>query len=166
MAGWNTLAAPPKRYSCPIFTVSKPRSILRLGIFCGILVGFLLGLYRRLLGKDEINQIYLFWLLLLLHLLSQKEFQDPLLPNLSDSSNIAYPLEDFGPRPQIESRPFKLILKEPEKIPQIPFPILDDLSVNVEIEVHFIWNETINYSLPYKFELFQFYQTLSEKVKH
>ena len=112
-----------------------------LGLF-GILVGFLLGLYRRLLGKDEIDQIYLFWLLLFLHLLSQKEFEDTLLRNLSDSyrvyraANIAEPFEKFSfePLPQIESRPFKLILKEPEKIPQIPFPILNDPSVNVEID--------------------------------
>lgn len=134
---------------------------------CGIFVGFLLGLYRRLLGKDEIDQIYLFWLLLLLHFLYQKEFQDTLLPNLYDSSlayNIADPYEDFSFRtlPQTESRPFKLILKETEKIPQIPFPILNDPSVNVQIEIDFICND----SFEYKFELFQFYQTLSEKVKH
>lgn len=131
-----------------------------LGLF-GILLGFLSGIYRR---KDSIDKIYLFFLLLLL---SQKEFEDTLLRNLSDSSlasNIADPFEDFsfGPLPQLESRPFKLILKEPEKITQIPFPIFDDPSVNVEIEIDFICND----SFQYKFELFQFYQNLNEKVKH
>ena len=132
------------------------------------MVGFLLGLYRRLLGKDEINQIYLFWLLLLLHFLFQIFFENIFLHNLYNSSrasNIADPFEDFsfGPLPQMETRPLKLILKEPEEIPQIPFSILNDPSRDIEID--FIRNEPINDSILYKFEVFQFYQILHHKVK-
>lgn len=139
-----------------------------LGLF-GILVGFLLGIYRNKYKNENENDkrspIYLLILLLLLKMLYNDGFDYSLLRNLSDSSlasNIADPFEDFSfrPLPQIESHPFKLILEEPEKIPQILFPILDDPSVSIQID--FIWNE----SFEYKFELFQFYQTLNEKVKY
>ena len=137
-----------------------------LGLF-GIVVGFLLGLYRHKYKNenDKINPTYLLILLLLLEMLYNDGFDYRLLRNPNPASNIADPYENFsfGPLPQIESRPFKLILKEPEKVPQIPFPIFDDPSGNVEID--FIW-DVWDESFEYKFELFQFYQTLSEKVKH
>jgi hypothetical protein len=68
--------------------------------------------------------------------------------------NIAEPFEKFSFEflSQIESRPLKLILKETEQRTQIPFLMLDDSSVNIQI--HFIWEESIDY----KFELFEFYQ--------
>jgi hypothetical protein len=132
-----------------------------LGLF-GILGGFLLGIYGR---DHEIEHIYLFFLLLLLHILSHNEFHYTLLRNLSDSSlspNIAESFEKFSFQPlsQIESRPLKLILKETEQRTQIPFPILDDPSVNIQI--HFIYEESIDYI----FELFELYQNLNEKVKY
>ena len=137
-----------------------------LGLF-GILVGFLLGLYQHKYENetDEINHIYLFFLLLLLHLLSQKEFDHILLDGLSHSStapNIAEPFEKFSlqPLPQIESRPFKLILKETQQRTQIPFPILDDPSVTIQID--FVWEESIHY----KFQLLELYQNLHYKVQH
>jgi hypothetical protein len=64
-----------------------------LGLF-GILICFLLGIYRR---EYEIKHRYLFFWLLLLHILSHNEFDDTFLRNLSDSSlapNIAEPFEN------------------------------------------------------------------------
>lgn len=146
-----------------ITTIVYALYFIVLGIF-GILVGFLLGIYRRK-HQIEHKHIYLFFLLLLLNILYQKEFDDSLLPDLSDSyraANIAEPFEKFSfePLPQIESRPFKLILKETQQRTQIPFPILDDPSVNIQID--FVWEESIHY----KFQFFEFYQNLNEKVKH
>lgn len=130
-----------------------------LGLF-GVLLGFLLGIYRH---EHEIDQIYLFFFLLLLHILSTKGFHDLFyLPDSSLAPNTAETFHKFSfePLPQIESRPFKLILKETEQTTQIPFPILGDPYVTIQVD--FIWNEFFEY----KFELFQFYQDLNEKVKH
>ena len=75
---------------------------------------------------------------------------------------LAEPFEKFSlqPLPQIESRPFKLILKETQQRTQIPFPILDDPSVTIQID--FVWEESIHY----KFQLLELYQNLHYKVKH
>jgi hypothetical protein len=100
-------------------------------------------------------------LLLLFHILSHKGFDDILLDDLSDSSLATNTAEfSFKPLPQIESRPLKLILKETEQIHQIPFPILDDPSVNIQID--FVWEESIHY----KFQFFELYQNLNEKVNY
>jgi hypothetical protein len=56
--------------------------------------------------------------------------------------------------------PLKIILKEPNQRLQIPFPILSDPFVWIDID--FIWEESKNY----KFELFKFYQNVNEKVKY
>jgi hypothetical protein len=81
-----------------------------LGLF-GILLGFLLGVYRRKEQIDD-NDIYLFILLLLLNILYKKGFDDVLfdLPDSSLAPNIAKP---FKPLPQIQRRTLKMILKEP-----------------------------------------------------
>jgi len=123
---WRNLIQFLMKESLFITTIVYALYFILLGLF-GILVGFLLGLYRR---KHQIEHIYLFFLLLLLHILSHKGFDDILLDDLSDSS-LATNTADFSskPLPQIESRPFKLILKKTQQIPQIPFPILDDPSV-------------------------------------
>ena len=158
---WRNLIQFLMKESLFITTIVYALYFILLGLF-GILGGFLLGIYRR---EHEIEHIYLFFLLLLLHILSHNEFDYTLLRNLSDSSlapNIAEPFEKFSFQPlsQIESRPLKLILKETEQRTQIPFPILDDPSVNIQI--HFIYDESIDYI----FELFEFYQNLNEKVKY
>lgn len=149
-----------------ITTIVYAFHFILLSLF-GIWVGFLLGLYQHKYENetDERNQMYLFFLLLFLNILSHKGFDDILLDDLSHSStapNIAEPFEKFSfqPLPQIESRPFKLILKETQQIPQTPFPILDDPSVNIQID--FVWYESIDY----KFQFFEFYENLNEKVKH
>ena len=143
-----------------ITTIVYALYFILLGLF-GILVGFLLGLYRR---KHQIEHIYLFFLLLLLHILSHKGFDHILLGDLPDSSLATNTAEfSFKTLPQIESRPFKLILKETQQRTQILLPILpilDDPSVNIQID--FVWDESIHY----KFQLFEFYQNLKEKVKH
>ena len=58
------------------------------------------------------------------------------------------------------SRPLKLILKEPNQKPQIPLPILSDSFISIDI--NFIWEESKNY----KFELFKFYRNVNERVKY
>jgi len=88
------------------------------------------------------------------------------LPDLYDSSlapNIVEPFDKFSlqPLPQIESRPFKMMLKEPDQRPQIPFPISGDPVIDVDFMIEII-EEPINY----QFQLFQFYQNLNDKVKY
>ena len=149
---WRNLIQFLMEESVFITTIVYALYFILLGIF-GIWVGFLLGIYRR---KGEIDQIYLFFLLLLLHIFSQKEFDDTLLRDLSDSyraANIAEPFEKFSfePLPQIESRSFKLILKETEQIPQIPFPMSDDSFIDVDFMI-----ETMEEPRNYQFQLFQF----------
>lgn len=130
-----------------------------LGIF-GIIIGFLLGVYKR---EDEINA---FLLLLLLKIIYnyKNRFDDVLLEYLHDLSletNTVEPFSKFSLKSieQIDPRPLKIIFKEPEQIP-LPFLIIEDPLVFIETEV--LWEEPINY----KFQLFQFYQNIDQKVKH
>lgn len=130
-----------------------------LGIF-GITIGFLLGVYKR---EDEINA---FLLLLLLKIIYnyKNRFDDVLLEYLHDLSletNTVEPFSKFSLKSieQIDPRPLKIIFKEPEQIP-LPFLIIEDPLVFIETEV--LWEEPINY----KFQLFQFYQNIDQKVKH
>jgi hypothetical protein len=127
-----------------------------LGIF-GITIGFLLGIYKR---ENEINT---FLLLLLLKIIYNNKFDDVLLKYLHDLSletNIAetfskFPLKSIE---QIDPRPLKLTLKEPEQIP-LPFLIIEDPLVFIDIEV--LLDESTNY----QFELFKFYRNVNQKVK-
>lgn len=128
-----------------------------LSIF-GIMIGFLLGIYKR---EDEINT---FLLLLLLKIIYNNGFDDVLLEYLHDLSletNTAETFSKFSLQSieQIDSRPLKIIFKEPEQIP-LPFFVIEDPLIFIETEV--LWEEPINY----KFQLFQFYQNVNEKVKH
>ena len=154
---WRNLIQFLVKESLCITTIVYALYFILLGLF-GILVGFLLGLYRR---KYQIEDIYLFFLLLLFYILSHKGFDDILLDDLSDSS-IATNTEEFSFKllPQIKSRSVKLILKQTEQIQQIPFLILDDPSLNIQID--FVWEESIQY----KFQLFELYQNLNEKVNY
>jgi len=128
-----------------------------LGIF-GILVGFLLGIYRR---EDE---IYGFLLLLLLQILYNNGFDEVLLEILSRRSLEPGNIEEFSKFSlksieQINPRPLKITLKEPDKIPEIPFPILGDPFGKIEID--FISDESKNY----EFKLFKLYRKVNQKVK-
>ena len=131
--------------------------LILLGIF-GITLGFLLGVYKR---EDEINT---FLLLLLLKIIYNNGFNDVLLEYLHDLSLETTTAETFSKFSlksieQIDPRPLKITLKEPEQIP-LPFLIIEDPLVFIDTEV--LWEEPINY----KFQLFQFYQNVNEKVKH
>ena len=122
--------------------------IILLGLF-GILLGFLLGVYRR---KDD---IYVFILLLLLKMLYNNGFDYDLL-----KPNKVHQFSKFSLKTikQINPRPSRLILKEPDQIP-LPFLIIEDPFVFIETEV--LWDEPINY----EFELFRFYRNVNQKVE-
>jgi hypothetical protein len=131
--------------------------LILLGIF-GIIIGFLLGIYKR---EDDINT---FLLVLLLNIIYNNGFNDVLLEYLHDLSLETAAAETFSKFSlksieQIDPRPLKIIFKKPEQIP-FPFLIIEDPLVIIDTEV--LWEEPINY----KFELFQFYQNVNEKVKH
>ena len=130
--------------------------MILLGIF-GIIIGFLLGVYKR---EDEINA----FLLLKIIYNYNNRFDDVLLEYLHDLSletNIVEPFSKFSLKSieQIDPCPLKITFKEPEQIP-LPFLIIEDPLVFIETEV--LWEEPINY----KFQLFQFYQNVNQKVKH
>jgi hypothetical protein len=113
-----------------------------------MLLGFLLGVYSR---KDD---IYVFILLLLLKMLYNKGFDyDLLKPNKVDQF-YKFSLKTIE---QINPRPSRLILKQPDQIP-LPFLIIEDPFVFIETKV--LFDESINYA----FELFIFYRNVNQKV--
>jgi hypothetical protein len=121
--------------------------IILLSLF-GMLLGFLLGVYSR---KDD---IYVFILLLLLKMLYNKGFDyDLLKPNKVDHF-YKFSLKTIE---QINPRPSRLILKQPDQIP-LPFLIIEDPFVFIETKV--LFDESINYA----FELFIFYRNVNQKV--
>ena len=131
--------------------------LILLGIF-GIIIGFLLGVYKR---EDEINA---FLLLLLLKILYNNGFDDVLLEPLRIRSLEPRNIEEFSKfslqvcEPS-NSRPSKLFLGEFVEKPQIPLPFLGDPFVSIDID--FIFDESTNY----KFELFRFYRNVNRKVE-
>ena len=103
-----------------------------LGIF-GIIIGFLLGIYKR---EDEINT---FLLLLLLKIIDNNGFDDVLLKylhNLSLETNTAETFSKFSLKSieQIDPRPLKITLKEPEQI-SLPFLIIENFFVFIYIKI-------------------------------
>ena len=120
-----------------------------LGLF-GVLLGFFLGVYRR---KDD---IYVFTLLFLLELIYNNGLDYVLL-----EPNKAEPFSKFSLKTieQINPRPSKLFLGELVEKPQIPFPLLEDPSISIDID--FLFEESTNY----EFELFRFYRNVNQKVK-
>nr|YP_010472332.1 hypothetical protein N4L43_pgp006 [Pleurosigma intermedium]UVG41943.1 hypothetical protein [Pleurosigma intermedium] len=126
-----------------------------LGIF-GITIGFLLGTYKV---DDEINTVLL---LLLLKIIYNNRFDDVLLEYLHDLSleiNTAETFSKFSLKSieQIDPRPLKITLKEPEQI-SLPFLIIEDPLVFIDKEV--LWDESTNY----QFELFKFYRYVNQKI--
>ena len=133
--------------------------LIILRIF-GILVGFFLGIYKR---ENEVNEIYIFLLLLLLQILYNNGFDEVLLEILSRRSLEPGNIEEFSKFSlksieQIDPRPLKITLKETEQIP-LPFLIIEDPLVFIDTEV--LWDESINY----EFELFRFYRNVNQKVE-
>lgn len=132
--------------------------LILLGIF-GIIIGFLLGVYKR---EDEINAFLLFLLLLLLKIIYSNGFYDVSLKYLHDLSletNTAEPFSKFSLKniEQIYPRPLKIILKQPEQI-SLPFLIIEDPLVFIDTDV--LWDESTNY----QFELFKFYRYVNQKI--
>lgn len=127
-----------------------------LGIF-GIIIGFLLGLYKR---EDEINAFFLF---LLLKIIYNNGFDDVLLKYLHDLSletNTAEPFSKFLLKSikQVDPHPLEITLKKPDKIP-LPLLIIEDPLVFINTEV------LLDESTKYEFELFKFYRYVNQKVK-
>ena len=127
-------------------------------VLLGIVLGFWVGVYNR---EEE---IYVFTLLSLLEMLYKNRFNPVLLELWGDLSLEPNRVEYFSKLSlktveQIHPRPSKLILKEPDQRPQIPFPILGDPFI--WINVNLSWEESKNYN----FELFEFYKNVNEKVK-
>jgi hypothetical protein len=131
--------------------------LILLGIF-GIIIGFLLGIYKR---EDEINP---FLLLLLLKIIYNNGFDDVLLEYLHDLSLETKTAETFSKFSlksieEIDPRPLKITLKEPEQI-SLPFLIIEDPLVFIDTEV--LWDESTNY----QFELFKFYRYVNQKIQY
>ena len=106
--------------------------LILLRIF-GIIIGFLLGIYKR---EDEINT---FLLLLLLKIIDNNGFDDVLLKylhNLSLETNTAETFSKFSLKSieQIDPRPLKITLKEPEQI-SLPFLIIENLFVFIYAKI-------------------------------
>ena len=133
--------------------------LIILGIFA-ILLGFLLGISRH---KAEVNQVRIFLLLLLLKIFYNNGFDDVLLEPLRIRSLKPSDVEKFSKFSlksieEINPRPLKIIFKEPEQIP-LPFFIKEDPTIVIETEI--VWEKSINY----KFQLFQFYEDINQKIK-
>ena len=131
--------------------------LILLGIF-GIIIGFLLGIYKR---EDEINP---FLLLLLLKIIYNNGFDNVLLEYLHDLSLETYTVETFSKFSlrtieQIDPRPLKITLEQPKQI-LLPFLIVEDPLIFIDTEV--LWEESTNY----QFELFKFYRSVNQKISY
>lgn len=123
-----------------------------IGIF-GIIIGFLLGAYKR---ENLVNPF------LLLKIISNNGFDDVLLEYLHDLSLETNTVEPFYKLSlksieQIDPRPLKITFKQPEQIP-LPFLIIEDPIVFIDTEI--LWDESTNY----QFQLFKFYRYVNEKI--
>ena len=122
--------------------------LILLGIF-GIMIGFLLGIYKI---EDKINPF------LLLEIIYNEGFNDVLLEYSHDLSLETQIFSKFSVKSlqQIDPRPLKIIFKEPELIP-LPFFIIEDSFIFIETEV--LWHEATNY----QFELFKLFRHINQK---
>jgi hypothetical protein len=132
--------------------------LIFIGIF-GILSGFIFGVYKR---RDE---KYIFLLLFLLEILYNHQFDDISLKNVQDSCSESNTIDEFSKLSfktlqKNDMSSSKIISKEMNQKPQIPFPILSDPFLSIDSD--FIWENSKNY----KFELFKFYQNVNKKVKY
>jgi hypothetical protein len=62
---------------------------------------------------------------------------------------------------QMDPRPLKITLTEPDQSPQIPLPFLIIKDPFVFIETEVLWDESTNY----EFELYRFYRNINQKVE-
>lgn len=125
----------------------------------GISIGFLLGMPKH---EDEINPLLL---LFLLKIICNNRFNSVLLEyfhNLSLETKIVEPpFSKFSLKSikQMDPRPLKLILKEPEEL-MVPFLIIEDPILSISLDTEILWDE----STSYQFELFEFYQHINQKI--
>ena len=131
--------------------------LILLGIF-GIIIGFLLGIYKR---EDEINTFLLLLLLKIIYNYNNR-FDDVLLEYLHDLSLETNTTETFSKFSlksieQIDPRPLKITLKESEQI-SLPFFIIENPLVFIDTQV--LWDQSTNY----QFELFKFYRYVNQKI--
>lgn len=132
--------------------------IVLLGLF-GILLGFLLGIYRRQNNnKYDIYDIYGFVLVILLILLRMLYINE--LNYVSFKPNNVDQFSKFSLKTmeQIPPRLSILRLKKPDEI-SLPFLIIEDPFFFIETEI--LWENSKNY----KFELFKLYQNINKKIK-
>ena len=147
-------------------TVLYVLCFIMFGMF-GLLLGFSVGLYK---GEHQRNkEIDVFTLVLLLEILYGNKFGSALSEYLQDLYPSFFELnkaEDcLKITPQtveyINPSPLQIMLEQQEKIPQIPFPILGDPYLSIEIDWE--WDDSRNSK--YKFELFTFYKNINEKLQ-
>ena len=140
--------------------------LILLSLF-GIIIGFLLGVYKFKVNvhtrKDEIN---IFLLLFLSKIIYNSRFNNALLKYLHDlylETNVVQPFSKFSFKSsrEITTRPLKIIFKEPEQILS-PFFIIEDPNPVIFVETEILWKKQINC----KFQLFEFYQNVNERLKH
>lgn len=119
----------------------------------GILLGFLLGLYKC---KKNRRDIYLLYILFLLKIIYDESFDYVLAETneVKEFSKIC-----LRPMEQVEIGSSRLILENPNKIPS-PFLIIEDQFIVIETEL--LFQEHIDY----KFEFFNFYKDINQKLKH
>ena len=129
--------------------------LIILGLI-GIILGFLLGLYKYKRDKQIELEPYLLFILYLLEILYSNNFRYLLESNQVDTFS-KFSLEVV---PEIKPRVSKLLLIEANQKSQLPVPIVNDPFLWVELEFYF--NEPNNF----KFELFEFYQYVTKKIKH
>lgn len=130
--------------------------LIFISIF-SIIIGFLCGLHKH----DDSTSISILLLLLKIIYSCNSQFNDILLRiEPSIKIKVIEPFFRFPPESieKIDSSSLKVIFKEPEKI-SLPFPIIED---PILIETNILWDEPVDY----KFQLFEFYQSINEKVKH
>ena len=89
-------------------------------------------------------------------------FDDVLLEYLHDLSLETNTTETFSKFSlksieQIDPRPLKITLKEPEQI-SLPFFIIENPLVFIDTQV--LWDQSTNY----QFELFKFYRYVNQKI--
>lgn len=141
---------------------------LILFMIFGVFLGFLLGILSRYKDDNEIYASLLLFLLRSLYNFSKIlylyntgfEF-DEILQNLDLRSSEAGNIDEisFKVFELKNSSPGKLgVPKLPEK-PQIPFPLLGDPFLSIDVEV--LFQESVNY----EFELFRFYFNANQNLK-
>ena len=141
---WNNLIRLLMNESVILSTSIYFLLFIFLGIF-GLLLGLLLGLYKNS------NEIFIFLILILLKIIVPNELNN----NVSDLDRI-FPFEFLKFTNPSSS---KIFLKKSFEEAEIPFPILGDPIVPIDIDVSFYEFKH------FQFQLFYFYQDVTQGIK-